>query len=127
MPSKVILRNGRERAEYGCVTIWKNAAGETMQVYRGGSPREALITTARDVLSRDDTFRLLVYSTPETIYRDLAMADARQNPLARTPESAALAQVGLHHLLHPDAPTNIETHLREKKAHGYWKRGDGAA
>ena len=113
MESQVILRNGVERARYGCTTTWKNAKGETLTVYRGGSPKEAVAEIARDVLALDETYRLVCYSTPETIYRDVAMADVRQNPKSRTPESAVLCMVGLPHLLHPDAPANIETHIRK--------------
>ena len=113
MSSKQLLRNGRERAEYGCTTTWKNAKGETLTVYRGGPPRAALLSVARDVTQLDDTYLLLTYSTPETIYRDLATVGARGNTLARSAESAALSQAGLHHLLHPDAPTNVETFLRQ--------------
>ena len=117
MRSERLLRNGRERAEYGCTTTWKNADGDTVTVHRGGSPREGLMAIAHDVTALDDTYRLVCYSTPETVYRDVVAADTRQNVLARTPESAALSQCGLHHLLHPDAPTNIETHLRHGR-HG---------
>lgn len=113
MPSNVILRNGVERAKYGCTTTWKNASGELLTVHRGGSPKVAVIDIARDVLALDETYRLVCYSTPETIYRDVAMADARLNTKARTPESAVLSMAGLSHLLHPDAPANIETHIRK--------------
>lgn len=113
MSSAVILRNGQERARYGCTTTWKNADGNLLTVYRGGSPREAVVSIAADVIALDGTYRLLSYSTPETVYRDVAMADARQNTKARTPESAVLSMVGLPHLLHPEAPANIETHIRK--------------
>ena len=102
----LLLRNGRERAEYGCITTWKNDAGKTLTLHRAGSPPKALGAARDAVRSLDPTFRLLSYSTPETVYRDLTRD--RTNTDARTPE----AILGFD-LLHPDAITHVETFERE--------------
>src|SRR4051812_14052166 len=67
----LLLRNARERALWGCVTTWQNADARTLCMYRSGPPRRGLLSAIEAVMSLDLTFRLVSYSTPETVYRDL--------------------------------------------------------
>jgi hypothetical protein len=110
----LLLRNARERALWGCVTTWQNADARTLCMYRSGPPRRGLLSAIEAVMSLDLTFRLVSYSTPETVYRDL-VAGRRQDH-ARSPESLALAQVGRLDLLHPSALTTFVDK---------WDRGGG--
>jgi hypothetical protein len=110
------LVNGAERARYGSLTTWENAAGETITIHQTGPLRAGLRETARRVLALDPTFRLVAYSTPDTILTDLTGGRAdfvrpapantvrasygMANP-ASLPERNVLGQAGLAHLIHP--------------------------
>jgi hypothetical protein len=114
--SGTVLRNSRERAQYGCTTTWENAAGRRLVLSRVGPPSVVLRRQAEDALALDETFRLVCYSTPETIYTDLQgarLARWTNGGSTRTdpdngkwaapihPEAVALGMLGLRHLAHP--------------------------
>jgi hypothetical protein len=114
--SGTVLRNSRERAQFGCTTTWENEAGRRLVLSGIGSPRDALRKQAEDALALDPSFRCVCYSTPETIYADLAGArlprwtnggstrtDADNGKWAPPilPEAVVLGMLGLRHLVHP--------------------------
>lgn len=100
--------SGHARAEHGSITTWENEDGKTLTLHRSGPMRETLGETVREVLALDPTFRLVCYSTPESILTDLAgnrrdAADWQSGnalPIA-LPEVKALAMIGRRDLLHP--------------------------
>src|SRR2546430_15146 len=108
------VTNGQERNRFGCLTTWENGEGKTITLLRTGPMKEALSHAAECVLMLDPTFRLVAYSTPETIYSDLIGARAdnqlqagsngwshgktRARPLS---EQMALGRIGRPDLLHP--------------------------
>ena len=109
----VLLRNGIERAEYGCTTTWENADRQTFTISRVDPPRVALRRIVEIVEPLDPTFRLVAYSTPETIYTDLQgmrlptltkggsqHAEGKYVPM-QPPERVILAGIGRKDLLHP--------------------------
>lgn len=114
MSEGLLLRNARDRAKHGCVTTWQNADGRTLSLYREGSPRKGIASAINTALALDPSFRLVSYSTPETVYRDL-VAD-RRTAHGRSPESIALSQVRRLDLLHPSAHTEFSAK---------WDRGGG--
>lgn len=108
------LLNSEDRARYGSLTTWENAAGETFVIHRTGKLKEAIREAAAIALALDPSFRLVSYSTPDTIYTDLKGGRAdfihpasgfkatygKANPVA-LPEQIILGQAGLRHLIHP--------------------------
>lgn len=70
-------------------------------------PREAVVALCEAALRKDPTYRVIAYSTPETIFADISGARGdvvgawgkdQRRPL---PEATVLGHVGLQHLLHP--------------------------
>ncbi len=104
---------GYMRPRFGFVATWENAAGRTLTVHRVGPVKAQLLDVIRVVLSLDPSFRLVGYSTPDTILTDLQgrtlkrADDGRPVPL---PESIALGMVGRLELLHP----RFDTRRREE-------------
>ena len=106
--------SGRERAAYGCLCSFENAEGLTFTIHRTGPTIPAARDACEAALTLDQTFRLVAYSTPQTIYTDLTggRADyevthesiratyAKANPVS-LPELQALARIGRKELLHP--------------------------
>ena len=109
--------SGRDRARFGCIVSFENADGQTLTLHRVGAIKHALAAACDDALSLDETFRVVSYSTPETIHtdmtggrRDVEMESrlsqrmgwsyAKTHPVP-LPEAQALALVGRRHLLHP--------------------------
>lgn len=107
--------NGKNRELYGCLTTWEREDGYALTIHRTGPLKAALRTAAAIALGEDESYRLVAYSTPATIYSDLtgARADALQPPRGfkatyskpmpkQLPEVNALARAGLPRaLLHP--------------------------
>jgi hypothetical protein len=100
------LRNARERAEYGCVTSWRNADGKTLTLVRTGPPRVGIDEMCDVAIGLDPSFRLTAYSTPETVYDDVSSNRGRyrgKNGEWRDktlPEISALAAIGRRDLAH---------------------------
>lgn len=98
--------NGRAAAEYGCTVTFENDGGQVLVLARKGPPRDVLRALCDAALAVDPSFRVVCYSTPETIRQDLMgrynhEVSARTNRSLATPENRALGQAGLLHLLHP--------------------------
>lgn len=71
MPSRHALMNGRERALFGCTVTFENADGNTLSGHRTGSPLAGLAELCDAALELDPSYRVVSYSTPQTIYADL--------------------------------------------------------
>ena len=114
--SGTVLKNARDRAKFGCTTTWENQDGQRLVLASEGKPREVLRRHADDALALDPSFRLVCYSTPQTIFTDLAGArlprwtsggSSRTDPdngkwtPPIMPEVVALGAIGLRHLAHP--------------------------
>lgn len=69
--SGILLENSRERAEYGCIVSFENADGKRLVLHAKGAPRQALNLLCDRALDLDPSFRVVGYSTPETVYQDL--------------------------------------------------------
>lgn len=95
----------------GITTTWKNEYGELLTVHRTGRPTRILAEIAAGVTRDDPTYRLVSYSTPDTILRDLQgtrMIRRRGNGRStspavelKLPESYTLGAIGRLDLLHP--------------------------
>lgn len=74
--------SGDTRARFGCLTTWEADDGKTLTLHRTGPTQKALREAAVIALTRDESYRLVAYSTPETIFTDLdgGRADYQQNP-----------------------------------------------
>jgi hypothetical protein len=98
---------GEERAKLGSVSTWENADRKTLVLHRIGPMREAFSETIGEVLALDPTFRLVCYSTPDTILTDLQgnrrdfVNDKGDSTPVALPEVQALARVGRRDLIHP--------------------------
>lgn len=120
MTYKPLLSGSEERAQYGCTITFENAQGRTWVIHQQGPPETGLRQACDLALAQDDTFRIVSYSTPETVYRDL---HGREIQAPRTtpalPELYITARLGLRHLLHPrliaasDAKRK-DSHLRSR-------------
>lgn len=94
---------GYMRPKFGFITSWESETGEVMNVHRTGPLRQALRDLITDVLALDPTYRLISYSTPDTILTDMLgrrrkLSNGRPVPL---PEAIALGSVDRLDLLHP--------------------------
>lgn len=100
------------RDREGITTTWKNESGELLTVHRTGRPGRILAEIAADVTRLDPSYRLVSYSTPDTILRDLqGTRMLRKHSRNRhdvpgtelkLPEPNALGKIGRLDLLHPD-------------------------
>lgn len=93
-------------AEYGCTVTFENEAGQTLVLHRVGPPSRALAALCDEALALDPTFRLVSYSTPDTILSDVRgryTADQRSaaGRSQFTPEGGVLSRIGRLPLLHP--------------------------
>jgi hypothetical protein len=96
--------SGQQRPLYGFTTTWENEAGQTISAHRKGPLRAMLRKLCDEVLAIDPGYRLVSYSTPDTIVVDLdgrvlkRESDGRPVPL---PEAVLLGGIGRLELLHP--------------------------
>ena len=109
-PPRLPPRQREKKGEryYGCVVAFENDEGQTLVLHRGtkGRALKGLEEACETALALDPTFRVVAYSTPQTILADLhGRADrysGHERPSNRhSPESIALGQCGRPELLHP--------------------------
>jgi len=96
--------SGLDRAKLGFVAIWENADGETLVLHATGTAKVALARMCNGIAGLDPTFRLICYSTVDTIFTDLqgTRVDGDGNLLPqRLPEHRALSAAGRLDMLHP--------------------------
>lgn len=100
------ILSGRQRADFGCITTWEAATGQRLTLHRAGRTRDVLARMCDYVVTIDPTYRLICYSTPQTIYGDMdgARADfvgqfGYGQPAAK-PEETVLGAIGRRDMLH---------------------------
>lgn len=111
-----IMGGPKERAAYGCTVSFENDAGRTLVLHRLGKPTVALVECLGEALALDRSFRVVAYSTPQTIYADMSggrdefasmkplsatLSDAHQFQKTQTVEAGALGRIGCVSMLHP--------------------------
>src|SRR5262245_3147085 len=124
MSRRQTIISGQKRAEYGSITTWRNAAGNTVTIHVVGPPQAGLKETIEHLLELDETFRLCSYSTPDTIYTDLIGARSdwvnegravdgkigvrygMANPVA-LPERIVLGLIGRQELIHVELTRTV--------------------
>ena len=103
-------QGGTERARFGCICTFENADGKVIVFHRVGPPSAVAREMCAEALALDPTFRLVSYSNPSTIYKDLeghrkgnanAVVELSGSDRPVMPEAQLLGQLGLGHLLHP--------------------------
>lgn len=98
--------SGNTAAKYGCIATFENADGLVMSRHAAGPPIKALQHLCDHASSVDESYRLVGYSTPQGIMRDLI---GRECPLDKSgralrypsPEKRALKLAGRAHMAHP--------------------------
>lgn len=99
--------NGTQRKEAGCTCTFEAADGKRITMHRFGSPTGGVRDMCETALAADPTYRLISYSTPESIHSDItgARADGQgpENTTARRalPEQLILGRIRMLHMLHP--------------------------
>ncbi len=83
--------SGRDRQAYGCLLSFEADDGSTLTLHRTGPRRTAIRTAVAIALAQDESYRVVAFSTPETIYTDLTggRVDGKRGPVA-LPEVFAL-------------------------------------
>lgn len=100
------LMGGGATAEYGCIVTFENAEGVTMTRHATGLPLTALRRLCDHAESIDPTYRVVCYSTPQSVFGDLvgrAVRHNRKGEVMRYPsgEKRACAKAGRPHMVHP--------------------------
>lgn len=111
------------RDKDGFVTTWENQAGELLTVHRKGRPTATLAEVADAVTARDPSFRLVCYSTPDTILRDLAGGNriSFEHPTTKVlhlPERNVLSRIGRADLLHPRLRSRSTSDADRRRVYG---------
>lgn len=94
----------QQRKRDGCTVSFINDAGEQLTLTRQGPPRESLKQMLDAALSVDATYKVIAYSTPDSILMDIngsrrhGYEEKRVN--RQHPEMAALAAIGRKDLCH---------------------------
>ena len=107
---------GSSRPQYGFILSFENSCGQTLSLHKKGPILKWVREACAGALALDSSFRVVAYSTPDTILGDLQGArepirvksraghvgvsrEALVEPVL--PEMAVLARAGLRELLHP--------------------------
>lgn len=104
--------SGRDRAAYGCLISFEADDGSTLTLHRTGPRAKAIRTAVAIALAQDETYRVVSYSTPETIFTDLTggRVDGEHGPVA-LPEIFALGLAKLPiELCHPRIRRAVSDH-----------------
>lgn len=124
-PVKLLRSSGQERATFGAICTFENAEGLRLVLHRKGTPSAAVADMCDTALSLDETFRLLCYSTPSTIYTDMQgmrspageSAGRRAATTWASPEAKALSTIGRLELLHPSLMRSTDQVVNGKRVH----------
>lgn len=116
--------NSRVAAEYGCTVTFESESGQTLTLSRRGHPIAAFKALCADALAQDATYRLVGYSTPQTIRTDLdgariehfgAGGERRGQP---TPEAIIASHSDLLPVVHPRLRgAQLDHQERDEEAH----------
>jgi hypothetical protein len=121
--------SGDRRNEYGCIVTFEDGDGGRLTLHATGPAGLAVSGLCATALARDPSYRLISYSTPETIYGDMQgnRADivgptglVRRQP---RPEAQILGRIGRIDLLHPRfhaAPATARERDENRTARGRW-------
>lgn len=101
-----ILGGSPERALYGAIVSFENADEKTLTIHRQGPPEKVVLAACEIALRLDPSFRVVSYSTPQTIFADLDGARMHRVHLnfdtpSNRPEELILSRLGLSSMLHP--------------------------
>jgi hypothetical protein len=98
---KRLNRNGDKD---GCTVSFINDDGEQLTLTHQGPPRESLEVLCDLALSVDESFKVLAYSTPDSILMDLNGSRRHgyeeRRSTSQHPELAALAGIGRKEMCH---------------------------
>lgn len=110
------ILSGEQRAKYGCILTFENEAGQVFVLHRTGPIKYGIREACAIALAHDETFRVVSFSTPQSIYTDLtggradALIDPPKSSLKASyskakpiplPEIMALGTAGLREMIHP--------------------------
>jgi hypothetical protein len=97
-----LIERARDREEYGCIVSSENADGKTLVIHRVGASRVALKAACEIAGELDETFRIVSYSTPNTIYADLRGRKIQEGfTTPMSVECTVATGAGLRRMLHP--------------------------
>lgn len=99
--SQSLVMGSPERALYGCIVTFENENGDTLTMHRTGGPEKGLREACAIALSKDETYRVVSYSTPTTVYGDLRGRAVNVEQAPPSVEAVMLSRLGLLPLLHP--------------------------
>lgn len=127
MPSRRASHSGQQKAADGCICTFENRSGERYTLHSVGPPTKIVSLMCDHALAVGSDFRLISYSTPETIFGDLDGARAAGlnwqgfSTPKPSPEKRILGQVGRLEMLHPrlgmdERKTRQHRESRQKKA-----------
>lgn len=120
-PERGLPTSGWTRAAAGCTCSFEGAHGRRLTLTDRGPIVEILPGMLDEALALDETYRLIAYSTPETIYADVVGLRAPfvshgQSQSHTSPEVNVLARVGRSEMIHPSlAARTDERALRQQR------------
>jgi hypothetical protein len=107
--------SGRERAAVGCLMTFEAADGSRLTLHGFGSAAATVGALCDAALAREPSFRLIAYSTPETVFADITggradFTHSSGEPQRRAlPEMRALALACRKEMLHPRLAASAPT------------------
>lgn len=111
---------GGNRDQYGCVMTFENADGKRLVIHRLGNANAATHACCETALRLDPTFRVICYSSPQTVYADILgrieHKSAAGTQTIQRPEPQALSRAGLAHLIHPSIDGTGRTTVAKRRA-----------
>lgn len=93
------ILSGPDTARYGCIVSFEASDGKRLTLHQTGPTLKALRWCCMTALAQDETFKVVAYSTPATIFSDLAGRASAGKQSA--PELAMTRRVGFHDICHP--------------------------
>ena len=119
-----LMAGGRERAEYGCIVTFRSndEPGHVWTIHKLGPPLKALRAACDEALNIDESFRVVSFSTPETVYGDMqGRSPQRGHTTVQSMESKILGRAKLYGMLHQslvdrEEGKRTERNVRYKRA-----------
>lgn len=103
------IYGGHDAALFGCTATFENSEGKTLTIHRDGPTLTGLRNACLTAFALDQTFKIVAYSTPQTIFGDLDGARGDLQPsngkAARQrkphPETIMMGRIKMRHMVHP--------------------------